>query len=162
MSDTTDPQNTAAHSKTSGTQSCSHTHSHTCHTRHTQTHKHTHTSQRERPKDKPPTLEKTRGPFHHGAGVGAGQGTEGAKGREHKLRPPPKKLHLQLLNKGKFFCDMKDWRCVVIIYFKPRRIIKARRQTYFPGLSQWIMSTAGKTKDHGQRWGSSLHFSIFS
>lgn len=88
MSDTTDPQNTAAHSKTSGTQSCSHTHSHACHTHGTR--KHTHTSQRERPKDKPRTLEKTRGPFHHGAGVGAGQGTEGAKGREHKLRPPPK------------------------------------------------------------------------
>lgn len=71
-----------------------HIHMHTTHVAHTNTH----TSQRKRPKDKPPTLEKTRTPSHHRGGVGAGQVSKRAKDRNHKLRPcppPKKKLHPQ-------------------------------------------------------------------
>lgn len=95
------------------------THTHACHAHGTR--RHTRTSQRERSKDKPPTLEKTRAPSHHGAEVGAGQMAEGHKGRQHKPRPPkkhciPRPLHPQPpTNKGKFLCDMDDQRCVIII-----------------------------------------------
>lgn len=67
-----------------------HTHTHATHAAHANTR----TSQRERLNDKPPTLEKTRAPSHHGAGVEAEQGTKRARGGEHK-QSPPKKLHPQ-------------------------------------------------------------------
>lgn len=101
------------------------TRTHTCHTCGP------HKPQRERPKDKPPTLENTIVPSHHGAGVGAGQGAEGAKaGSMNKDTPqrvaspgPPTK-------ENSFVTWMTEDVLITILFFKTKNYQSKKANLY--------------------------------
>ena len=108
-----------------------HTHTHATHAAHADTC----TPQRGRPKDKPPTLEKIEAPSCRGAGVWAGQGAEGAKGKENKPRPLKKVAPLEsptTPNKGRFFCDMDDWD-VLLCFLNQEELSKLEGKPIFLG-----------------------------
>ena len=139
VSDTTDPRNTAADSITNRIQSCSRAHTLTRmpHTRHTQTL--THIS-KGKTKRQTTHLRKYQSPLPPWSwGGGQGEGLRWSRVRSINQDTPKKVASPEppTPNKGKFFCDMDDQRCVIIfIFLKPRGIIKPRRQTYIPGFSQ--------------------------
>ena len=92
VSDTTDPRNTAADSKTDRTQSCSRAHTHTRmpHARHTQTHAHLRGKDQ---KTNHPLSKRSKPPPAMELGCGQGKGLKGPRARSIN-QDPSKRLHL--------------------------------------------------------------------